>query len=107
MGEQHRALQSKQRPDAEKEALRCEYQELRKAMKARSRFGAWVCERHMQESDDEEENERPRNAEKEELRRLMSQMPSKLRAARAAAGAATSESDISPARRSPESATRR
>eukprot|EP00913_Durusdinium_trenchii_P006754 g6350.t1 len=49
-----RSMQAQLSPDAEKQALKAQYQELRKAMKARSRFGAWVCERHMIESDDEE-----------------------------------------------------
>eukprot|EP00931_Biecheleriopsis_adriatica_P090508 TRINITY_DN64487_c0_g1_i1.p1 TRINITY_DN64487_c0_g1~~TRINITY_DN64487_c0_g1_i1.p1 ORF type:complete len:461 (-),score=110.77 TRINITY_DN64487_c0_g1_i1:59-1441(-) len=94
--EELRALQAKHQPDAEKEALKLRYQELRKAMKTRSRFGAWVCERHMKESDDEEETD----AEKEALRQRMSALSAQLRAARAAVGAAaSSESDISPIRR--------
>eukprot|EP00930_Biecheleria_cincta_P002530 TRINITY_DN10353_c0_g3_i1.p1 TRINITY_DN10353_c0_g3~~TRINITY_DN10353_c0_g3_i1.p1 ORF type:complete len:395 (-),score=89.57 TRINITY_DN10353_c0_g3_i1:70-1254(-) len=95
--ERLRLLKDKRKPDAEKEALKAEYQELRKAMKARSRFGAWVCERHLQESDDEEDSQGPQNAEKEELRRRLAEMSSMLRAAREAAGTASSESDISPA----------
>eukprot|EP00913_Durusdinium_trenchii_P006755 g6351.t1 len=51
---QLRSMQATHQPDAEKEALKKEYQDLRKAMKARSRFGAWVCARHMMESEDEE-----------------------------------------------------
>lgn len=94
--EQLRMLKDKRKPDAEKEALKVQYQELRKAMKARSRFGAWVCERHLQESDDEEDSQGPRNTDKEELRRCLAEMSSKLRAAREAVGAASSESDISP-----------
>ncbi|CAE7817945.1 RE1 [Symbiodinium sp. CCMP2592] len=52
--EQLRSMQAAHSPDAEKQALKREHQELRKVIKARSRFGAWVCERHMMESDDEE-----------------------------------------------------
>ncbi|CAJ1333226.1 unnamed protein product [Effrenium voratum] len=100
--EQLRAMQAVHRPDAEKEALKKEYQDLRKAMKARSRFGAWVCARHMMESEDEETD-----AEKEELRRKMSELSAKLRAAKAAMGAASSESDVSPSRRSPGPPIRR
>jgi len=94
--EQLRSMQALHSPDAEKQALKAQYQELRKAMKARSRFGAWVCERHMMESDDEEPN-----AEKEELRHQISELSAKLRRAKAALGAASSESDVSPSRRSP------
>lgn len=90
--EQQRSLQATNQPDEEKEALKKEYQDLRKAMKARSRFGAWVCET---------------DAEKEELRRKMSELSAKLRAAKAAAGAASSESDVSPSRRSPGPSIRR
>mmetsp|Transcript_37912 Transcript_37912/g.67639 ORF Transcript_37912/g.67639 Transcript_37912/m.67639 type:complete len:420 (+) Transcript_37912:46-1305(+) len=93
--EQVRSMQVAHSPDAEKQALKKEHQELRKVMKARSRFGAWVCARHMMESDDEETD-----AEKEELRRKMSEMSVQLRRARAAVGAASSESDVSPNRRS-------
>jgi len=94
--EQLRSMQAQHSPDAEKQALKSQYQELRKAMKARSRFGAWVCERHMMESDDEEPN-----AEKEELRHKISELSAKLRRAKASLGAASSESDVSPSRRSP------
>eukprot|EP00439_Symbiodinium_sp_Y106_P072147 s2315_g13.t1 len=94
--EQLRSMQAAHSPDAEKQALKREHQELRKVIKARSRFGAWVCERHMMESDDEETD-----AEKEELRRRISELSVKLRAAKVAAGAASSESDVSPIRRSP------
>jgi len=100
--EMQRSLQATNQPDAEKEALKKEYQDLRKAMKARSRFGAWVCARHMMESEDEETD-----AEKEELRRKMSELSAKLRAAKAAVGAASSESDVSPSRRSPGPPIRR
>lgn len=99
---QLRSMQATHQPDAEKEALKKEYQDLRKAMKARSRFGAWVCARHMMESEDEETD-----AEKEELRRRMSELSLKLRAAKAAVGAASSESDVSPSRRSPGPPIRR
>jgi len=100
--EQLRAMQAKHQPDAEKEALKRLYQELRKAMKARSRFGAWVCERHMKESDDDEDTEKPGVSEKEDLRRKMSALGAQLREARAAIGmGASSESDISPVRRPP------
>merc|ERR1711948_248460 len=51
--------------DPEKEELKQEIVNLRATMKQRSRFGAWVCERHMQESDDEADSE---DDEKEELR---------------------------------------
>ncbi|CAE7453152.1 unnamed protein product [Symbiodinium natans] len=91
--EKLRSLQAARSPDAEKQALKREHQELRKAMKARSRFGAWVCERHMKESEDEETD-----AEREELRRQMSELFVRLRAAKAVVGAASSESDVSPRR---------
>ncbi|CAK9082729.1 unnamed protein product [Durusdinium trenchii] len=91
-----RSMQAQLSPDAEKQALKAQYQELRKAMKARSRFGAWVCERHMIESDDEEPN-----AEREELRNKISELSTRLRQAKASLGAASSESDVSPSRRSP------
>ncbi|CAE7878172.1 unnamed protein product [Symbiodinium sp. KB8] len=100
--EQLRSMQAAHSPDAEKQALKREHQELRKVIKARSRFGAWVCERHMMESDDEETD-----AEKEELRRRISELSVKLRAAKVAAGAASSESDVSPIRRSPGPIIRR
>lgn len=106
--EQLRAMQAKHQPDAEKEALKRLYQELRKAMKARSRFGAWVCERHMKESDDDEDTEKPGVSEKEDLRRRMSILGVQLREARAAIGiGASSESDISPVRRPPGPPIRR
>lgn len=71
-------------PDAEKAELKQKVQELRNTMKQRSRFGAWVCERHMQESDDEEAS--PSTREKEELRETMSKLEAELRDARAQAG---------------------
>lgn len=95
---QRRAQQARHRPDAEKEALKRQHQELRKAMKERSRFGAWVCERHMRESDDDEELQKPANSEKEELRRQMGELFQKLRAARSSASGASSE-EISPIQR--------
>lgn len=70
-------------PDAEKAELKRQVQELRETMKQRSRFGAWVCERHMQESDDEETS--PGNLEKEELRATMATLEAELREARAQA----------------------
>ncbi|CAE7453140.1 unnamed protein product [Symbiodinium natans] len=100
--EQLRSMQAVHSPDAEKKALKSEHQELRKVMKARSRFGAWVCERHMAESDDQETD-----AEKEELRRRTAAVFVTLRAARAAVGAASSESDVSPIRRPPGPGIRR
>lgn len=103
--EKLRSMQAVHSPDAEKRALKVEQQELRKVIKARSRFGAWVCERHMVESDDEETD-----GEKEELRRQMASRFAQLRAARAAAGAGSalsSESDASPIRRSPRPNIRR
>ncbi|CAE7817966.1 unnamed protein product [Symbiodinium sp. CCMP2592] len=57
------------------QALKREHQELRKVIKARSRFGAWVCERHMKESEDEETD-----TEKEALRRKISDLFVRLRA---------------------------
>mmetsp|Transcript_34746 Transcript_34746/g.108242 ORF Transcript_34746/g.108242 Transcript_34746/m.108242 type:complete len:318 (-) Transcript_34746:60-1013(-) len=78
-----------QRPDAEKEELRRQVQELRETMKMRSRFGAWVCERHMQESDDEEES--PSNLEKEQLRGVLAGLEAELREARVQAAVATME----------------
>lgn len=77
--EQLSDLHRQRGPDPEKEALRRQFHELRQAMKARSRFGAWVCERHMQESDDEDQG---RNAEKEDLRRQLAQVGAELRIAR-------------------------
>ncbi|CAE7234341.1 unnamed protein product, partial [Symbiodinium microadriaticum] len=41
--EKLRSMQAVHSPDAEKRALKVEQQELRKVIKARSRFGAWVC----------------------------------------------------------------
>eukprot|EP00439_Symbiodinium_sp_Y106_P000431 s6469_g1.t1 len=52
--EKLRSMQAVHSPDAEKRALKIEQQELRKVIKARSRFGAWVCEKHLAESDDED-----------------------------------------------------
>lgn len=72
-------------PDTEHEALKKKLHSLRQAVKERSRFGAWVCERHMQESDDEDEAENPRNADKEELRLQMQELERELRNARQAA----------------------
>lgn len=100
--EKLRSMQAARSPDAEKQALKREHQELRKVIKARSRFGAWVCERHMKESEDEETD-----TEKEALRRKISDLFVRLRAARAAAGAASSESDVSPTRRCPGPRIRR
>ncbi|CAE7939019.1 unnamed protein product [Symbiodinium necroappetens] len=100
--EKLRSMQAARSPDAEKQALKREHQELRKVIKARSRFGAWVCERHMKESEDEETD-----TEKEALRRKISDLFVRLRAARAAAGAASSESDVSPTRRCPGPTIRR
>lgn len=103
--EKLRSMQAVHSPDAEKRALKIEQQELRKVIKARSRFGAWVCEKHLAESDDEETD-----GEKEELRRQMASRFAQLRAARAAAGAGSaisSESDASPIRRSPRPGIRR
>merc|ERR1712203_175953 len=73
--------------DPEKEALKAQVQELRATMKLRSRFGAWVCERHMQESDEEEDAE----DEKEELRETLTSLKSELKTLkrRATAAAAT------------------
>lgn len=70
-------------PDAEKAELKRKVQELRETMKLRSRFGAWVCERHMQESDDEEET--ASNIEREELRETMMMLRAELRKAKAQA----------------------
>ncbi|CAE7018434.1 PRKG2, partial [Symbiodinium sp. CCMP2456] len=98
-------------PDAEKRALKVEQQELRKVIKARSRFGAWVCEKHMVESDDEETD-----GEKEEFGvRFRAPAPDgftlctasgcadlnrgRARAAAGAGSAISSESDASPIRR--------
>lgn len=67
-------------PDAEKAELKRKVQELRETMKQRSRFGAWVCERHMQESDDEEESDG--HLEKEELRETIMMLRAELRRAR-------------------------
>eukprot|EP00413_Alexandrium_margalefii_P000489 CAMPEP_0204516528 /NCGR_PEP_ID=MMETSP0661-20131031/3192_1 /ASSEMBLY_ACC=CAM_ASM_000606 /TAXON_ID=109239 /ORGANISM="Alexandrium margalefi, Strain AMGDE01CS-322" /LENGTH=344 /DNA_ID=CAMNT_0051521891 /DNA_START=36 /DNA_END=1070 /DNA_ORIENTATION=- len=76
---------SRRCPDAEKQALKQQVQELRETMKLRSRFGAWVCERHMQESDDEGES--PGSLEKEELRQVMASLQAEIRDARAKAAA--------------------
>lgn len=67
--------------DPEKEELKRQLQDLRKEMKARSRFGAWVCARHAQESDDEDAVEE--RAEREELRRQLDELEVALREARA------------------------
>mmetsp|Transcript_103317 Transcript_103317/g.333268 ORF Transcript_103317/g.333268 Transcript_103317/m.333268 type:complete len:367 (-) Transcript_103317:254-1354(-) len=71
-------------PDAEKAELRRQVQELRETMKQRSRFGAWVCERHMQESDEEES---PTGLEKEELRETLAALEAELRKVREEAAA--------------------
>merc|ERR1712187_486530 len=66
--------------DAEKEALKAQVQELRDTMKARSRFGAWVCERHMDASDDEDEDSS--GLAKEQLREQLSELQAEVRKAR-------------------------
>jgi len=76
-------------PDPEKAELKRKVQELRETMRVRSRFGAWVCERHMQESDDEEES--PSNLEKEQLRGVLAGLEAELREARVQAAVATME----------------
>lgn len=82
---QLREQQVRRNPDPEKEALRKQCVNLQKVMKARSRFGAWVCEKHMQESDDED-CDQVKQDEKEELRKQLSELGSKLRAAQCQAG---------------------
>mmetsp|Transcript_94279 Transcript_94279/g.264028 ORF Transcript_94279/g.264028 Transcript_94279/m.264028 type:complete len:415 (+) Transcript_94279:2-1246(+) len=74
--------------DTEKNALKRQVAELRQTIKVRSRFGAWVCERHMQESDDEEEDDELRNADKEALRIQLQQVETELREARRTVAAA-------------------
>lgn len=81
--------------DPEVVALRRQIDGLRQAVKVRSRFGAWVCERHMQESDDEEEGS-IRNADKEVLRKEMQTLEAELRQARIEAGCASPTSPSSP-----------
>merc|ERR1719401_1966147 len=49
-------VESKPKLDKEKEELKKQLSDLRKAVAERSRFGAWVCERHLHESDDEDDN---------------------------------------------------
>lgn len=68
--------------DPEKESLRKQVQELRGVIKARSRFGAWVCERHMQESDDEDDDGPVRNSDKEFLREQLTRLEKDIKAAR-------------------------
>mmetsp|Transcript_24585 Transcript_24585/g.69876 ORF Transcript_24585/g.69876 Transcript_24585/m.69876 type:complete len:353 (-) Transcript_24585:157-1215(-) len=68
--------------DTEHEGLKRQLARLRQAVKERSRFGAWVCERHMQESDDEDEQGSSRNADKEALRIQMQGLEADLRSAR-------------------------
>lgn len=68
--------------DPEKEALKVQVQELRDTMKARSRFGAWVCERHMDASDDEEED----GDDKEQLREQLSSLQAEVRKAKVKGG---------------------
>jgi len=75
-------LVAQQRENPEKEKLKQKLSELRQAIKAKNRFGAWVCERHMQESDDEEENEPPKNTLREELRKKVAELERELRQAR-------------------------
>merc|ERR1711972_1195124 len=65
--------------DPEKEQLKQQVVDLRATMKLRSRFGAWVCERHMQESDDEEEDEA--HHEKEDLRDELARLQADLKSA--------------------------
>merc|ERR1711972_1247169 len=71
--------------DPEKEQLKQQVQDLRATMKLRSRFGAWVCERHMQESDDEEEED-----EKEDLRDQLTSLKKDLKSAQRRANVAAS-----------------
>jgi len=66
------------RKDPEKESLKAQLQDLRKTIKSRSRFGAWMCERHMQESDDEDDG----NADKEVLRAQLQALREEVRSAR-------------------------
>lgn len=75
---QEQQAMMKDRKDPEKESLKAQLQDLRKMIKSRSRFGAWVCERHMQESDDEDDG----NADKEALRAQLQTLRDELRSAR-------------------------
>jgi hypothetical protein len=80
--------------DPEKVEMRKKLQELRDTMKARSRFGAWVCERHMEESDDDEDpQEQANRAERDRLRNQMGALEAKLREARQKAGMVSSSAN--------------
>lgn len=74
-------LVARQYDDPEKEQLKQKLTELRQDIKAKSRFGAWVCERHMQESDDEE-TEQPKSTLKEDLRKKVGELEQELLLAR-------------------------
>jgi len=80
-------------PDTECESLKRRVAELRQTIKARSRFGAWVCDRHMQESDEEDEESEKRNADKEALRIQLQQVEAQLRDARRKATLGVPSSD--------------
>merc|ERR550525_1459251 len=91
--ERAQQLTTLRRQDPEKEDLKQQLQELRKIVKTRSRFGAWVCERHMQESDDEGDDDR--NADKEVLRTQLAELEEQLRKARREAKEARASARLS------------
>lgn len=84
---------TKRPPDFEHEALKLQLATLRHAVKLRSRFGAWVCERHMQESDDESEDG---VSCKENLRSEISELGAEIKKVRGvvAAGKAEGSSNV-------------
>lgn len=67
--------------DPEKEQLRCTIRELTLESKARSRFGAWVCKKHMEDSDDDAESS-ARQKELEALRLELGTLQRQVQAAR-------------------------
>jgi hypothetical protein len=83
-------VQAKPNIEKEKEDLKKQIADLRKTVAERSRFGAWVCEKHINESDDDDDSEGELN-EKEKLRQQLEALESKLRTARAKLGTSTSK----------------
>lgn len=76
--------EAKPRLDEEKQELKKQLADLRKAVAERSRFGAWVCERHLHESDDEDDD--VEMGKKETLRKQLEGLEAKLRSVRAKHG---------------------
>lgn len=75
------------RVDQEKEDLKKRLAELRQSIAQRSRFGAWVCERHMRDQEiDEDGASDGELSEKERLRVQLGELQAKLKDARVQAG---------------------